>query len=212
MAVYDLEEQEQIDQLKSWWSQYGRLVIAAVLAFVVGVGGVQGWLYYKTQTATRASAIFGELEEAARMSDSKRTADLAKKLMDDYARTAYGARAALLAAKVSMDAGDAKAAEEQLRWAVDNARDEPTKALANLRLSAVLLDGKRYDDALKALSAGHPEPFSALFADGRGDVYTAEGKIPEARLAYQAALDKLPKSAAYRNVVELKRDALGTAK
>jgi hypothetical protein len=28
-------------------------------------------------------------------------------------------------------------------------------------------------------------------------------------VAYQIALDKLPKSAAYRNVVEIKRDALG---
>jgi len=212
MAVYDLEEQEQIDALKSWWTQYRRLVIAAIVAFVLGIAGVRGWLYYKSQTATRASEAFGELEEAARMSDVKRTADLSKKLMNDYARTAYGARAALLAAKVSVEAGDAKSAEEQLRWAVDNARDEPTRALANLRLSAVMLDGKRYDEALKVLSTGHPEPFAALFADGRGDVYVAAGKVPEARLAYQAALDKLPKSAAYRSVVELKRDALGAAK
>jgi predicted negative regulator of RcsB-dependent stress response len=207
MAVYDLEEQEQIDALKAWWKQYGRLVIAAVIAFVVGVAGVQGWLYYKTQTANKASDIFAQLEEAVRVSDTKRTADLAKQLRTDYLRTAYAARGALLAAKVAVDAGDAKGAEEQLRWAADNARDEPTRALATL-----LLDGKNYDDALKVLSAAHPEPFAALFADARGDVYVAAGKVSEARLAYQAALDKLPKSNTYRNLVEVKRDALGAAK
>jgi predicted negative regulator of RcsB-dependent stress response len=212
MAVYDLEEQEQIDALKAWWKQYGRLVIAAVIAFVVGVAGVQGWLYYKTQTANKASDIFAQLEEAVRVSDTKRTADLAKQLRTDYLRTAYAARGALLAAKVAVDAGDAKGAEEQLRWAADNARDEPTRALANLRLAALLLDGKNYDDALKVLSAAHPEPFAALFADARGDVYVAAGKVSEARLAYQAALDKLPKSNTYRNLVEVKRDALGAAK
>lgn len=212
MAVYDLEEQEQIDALKAWWNQYGRLVIAAVVAFVLGVAGVQGWLYYKGQAAQRASGVFADLEEAARMGDAKRTADLTKTLTDGYARTAYAARAALLAAKVSADAGDAKAAEAQLRWASDNARDEETRALANLRLSVVLLDGKRYDEALKVLGAAHPEPFAALFADARGDVYVAQDKKAEARLAYQAALDKLPKSSPYRNVVELKRDALGSAR
>lgn len=212
MAVYDLEEQEQIDALKSWWKQYGRLVIAATIAFILGVAGVQGWLHYKAQTAQKASDVFADLEEAARMSDGKRTADLTKKLTADYASTAYAARAALLAAKVSAEAGDAKAAEEHLRWAADNARDDQTRALANLRLGAVLLDGKKYDEALKALGTGHPEPFAALFADGRGDVYAAQGKAQDARVAYQAALDKLPKSSTYRNLVELKRDALGSAK
>jgi predicted negative regulator of RcsB-dependent stress response len=212
MAVYDLEEQEQIDALKAWWSQYGRLVIAAAVAFVLGVAGVQGWLYYKSQSAQRASDVFADLEEAARIGDPKRATELTKKLMDEYARTAYAARAALLAAKVSADAGDAKGAGEQLRWAADNARDEQTRALANLRLAAVLLDAKQYDEAMKALGAAHPEPFAALFADARGDVYVAQGKPADARLAYQAALDKLPKSSTYRNVVELKRDALGAAK
>lgn len=212
MAVYDLEEQEQIDALKAWWNQYGRLVIAAVIAFILGVAGVQGWLYYKAQTAAKASDIFAKLEEAARVGDAKQTADLVKQLQTDYARTAYGARGALIAAKVAVEANDPKSAEEQLRWAADNARDEPTRALAHLRLAALLLDGRKYDDALKVLSAAHPEPFAALFADARGDVYVAAGKVSEARLAYQAALDKLPKSNTYRNVVEVKRDALGVAK
>ena len=72
--------------------------------------------------------------------------------------------------------------------------------------------GRSTTTRCKVLDAAHPEPFAALFADARGDVYVAQGKAAEARLAYQAALDKLPKSSAYRNVVELKRDALGSAK
>ncbi|MCW5625860.1 MAG: tetratricopeptide repeat protein [Burkholderiales bacterium] len=209
MAVYDLEEQESIDALKAWWRQYGRLVIAAVVAFVLGVGGIQGWRYWQTQQGLKAAALYGELEEAVRLNDAKRTDELARQVIADFGRTTYGAKAALLSARVALDAGDAKLAEERLRWAADRARDEQTRALANLRLSALLLDGKQYDDALKVLSVAHPEPFSALFADARGDVLVAQGKMGEARTAYQAALDKLPKSAGYRNLVEIKRDALG---
>lgn len=209
MAVYDLEEQENIAALKAWWRQYARLVIAAAVAFVLGVGGIQGWRHWKSKQAQQAAAVFGDLEDAAAVGDAGKTTDLAGRLRKDFARTGYGARGALLAAKASFDAGKPDEAADWLAWAADNARDPQTAALAALRLAGVRLDQKKYPEALQALDRAHPEPFSALFADARGDVLVAQNKTDEARKAYQAALDKLPKSSAYRNVVEIKRDALG---
>lgn len=209
MAVYDLEEQENIEALKAWWKQYGRLVIAVVVAFVIGVAGIQGWRYYKEQAALEAAAVFADLEEAVRLGDEKKSLQLAKTLAAEYGRTAYGSRGGVIAARVLFEKGELKAAEELLRAAVDNARDEPMRAVASLRLSAVLLDQKKFDEALKAVTNPPGEAFAALFADARGDVLVAQDKIEEAKSAYQVALDKLPKSAAYRNVVEVKRDALG---
>ncbi len=209
MAVYDLEEQENIDALKAWWKQYGRLVIAAVVAFVLGVAGIQAWRHWKTEQAQQAAAIFGELEEAATAGDAKKSGELAGRIRSEFGRTGYGARAALVAAKSSFDAGKPDEAADWLAWAADNAKDPQTEALAALRLAGVRLDQKKYPEALQALERAHPEPFAALFADARGDVLVAQGKPDEARKAYQVALDKLPKSSAYRNVVEIKRDALG---
>lgn len=209
MAVYDLEEQENIAALKAWWAQYGRLVIAAAVAFVLGVGGIQGWRYWKSRQALQAAAVFGEVEDAAAVGDAAKTGELAGRIRKDFARTSYGARAALLAAKASFDAGKPDEAADWLAWAADNARDPQTAAVAALRLAGVRLDQKKYPEALQALDRSHPEPFAALFADARGDVLVAQGKADEARKAYQVALDKLPKSSAYRNVVEIKRDALG---
>jgi predicted negative regulator of RcsB-dependent stress response len=209
MAVYDLEEQESIDALKAWWSQYGRLVIAAVVAFVIGIGGVQVWRHQKEQKAVAAATAFAELEEAVRADDAKKSAEMSRKVAADFNGTTYAARGAILAARVSFEAGDTAVAEELLRLAVAAAKEEPVRALANLRLSAVLLDLGRHDEALKALTSPPSEAFAALFADARGDVLVAQGKIDEARSAYQLALDKLPKTNAWRNVVEIKRDALG---
>lgn len=209
MAVYDLEEQENIDNLKAWWKQYGRLVIAAAVAFALGVGGIQAWRYYKQEQSLKAAAVFAELEEAVRINDGKKSLELSRRLMADFARTAYGARGALLVAKQAFDSSQFPVAEEQLRWAAANARDPQTGALASLRLGAVLQEQKKYPEALQALSVAAPEPFVALFADARGDIFVAQGKIDEARGAYQVALDKLPKSNQYRNLVEIKRDALG---
>lgn len=209
MAVYDLEEQESIDNLKAWWGQYGRLVIAAVLAFVVGVAGVQIWRHQKEQTAVAAATAFVSLEEAAKAGDAKKSVELARKIAADFDGTTYSARGAVLAAKASFESGDAATAAELLRAAVASAKEEPIKALANLRLSAVLLDLGKHDEALAAVSSPPSEAFAALFADARGDIYVTQGKIAEAKSAYQAALDKLPKTNGWRNVVEIKRDALG---
>lgn len=210
MAVYDLEEQENIEALKAWWNQYGRLVIAAALAFVVGVAGIQGWRYYKEKQANASARVYLNLDEAAKVGDAEKTASLAKELQDQYGGTTYAPRGAMLAAKVWVDKGDREKAAELLQWAAANAKDPALAALANLRLSAVLLDLKRYDEAIKAVLNPPTEQFAALFADARGDVLAAQGKKDEARGAYQIALDKLPKTNAYRNVVEIKRDGLGS--
>ncbi len=34
MAVYDLEEQEKIDELKAWWRSYGTLIVIGLAVFV----------------------------------------------------------------------------------------------------------------------------------------------------------------------------------
>ena len=55
--AYDLEEQEQIETIKSWWAQYGKLVILAVTACVITVAAFQGWRYYRHQQALAAVTL-----------------------------------------------------------------------------------------------------------------------------------------------------------
>ena len=207
--MYDLEEQEQIDELKAWWKQYGRMLIVLVVAACVGAAGTIGWQWYKRSQAEKASQLYGALEKAVRANDPKQTRELSGQLMDQFGATAYGPMAAMAAAKASYDSGDAKSAAAQLQWTIDHARDDDLVATARLRLAGVLLDEKKYDDALKLLDAAHPDAFAGLFADLKGDIYVAQGKTAEAKAAYQQALEKLPAAGTYRSVVQVKLDALG---
>jgi predicted negative regulator of RcsB-dependent stress response len=117
----------------------------------------------------------------------------------------------LLAAKQSFDAGDLKTAKAQLGWAADHGKDE-IKDLARLRLAAVQLDEKAYDEALKQLEASHAPTFDARFLELKGDVLAAQGKKPEARVAYKAALDKAEnKPGAGQQLLQQKLDSLGEA-
>ena len=55
MAHFDLEEQEQLDAIKTWWKMYGNLVTAVVAAIAIGVVSWQGWQWHqRTQSAQAA--------------------------------------------------------------------------------------------------------------------------------------------------------------
>ncbi|HYL17699.1 MAG TPA: tetratricopeptide repeat protein [Burkholderiales bacterium] len=207
--MYDLEEQEQIDELKAWWKQHGRLVIVVLAAVVVAAAGTAGWQWYKRSQSEQASQLYGALEKAVRANDLKQIREVSAQLKDKYGGTAYGPMAALAAAKASYEGGDAKGAAADLQWTIDNARDEDVIAAARVRLAGVLLDDKKYDEALKLLDSAHPDSFTGLFADMRGDVLVAQGKPVEARAAYKLALEKLPAEGSYRAIVQVKLDGLG---
>jgi len=180
------------------------------VAVLVAIAGWRAWGWYQLSQATQASAVYGELQVAAGAGDQKKMRDLAGTLLETYPRSIYAALGALISAKAQFEAGDLKTARVQLQWVVDRAREPEIQAVARLRLAAVLLDEKAYDEALKVLTA-KPEPaFEALFEESRGDVLQAQGKGAEAKAAYQAALGKLASGDAVgRELIQLKLDALG---
>ena len=208
MAAYDLEELEQLAELKAWWKQNGTLVLGTVAAVLVLIAAWNGWRWYQRSQALEAVALYENLQTAARMSDGKAVRDAAGGILEKYAGTAYAPLAALVSAKVNYQAGDVKTARAQLQWAVDNARQEEVRAVARLRLATVLMDDNAYDEAMRMVEAKPAEAFEALFASMRGDVLSAQNKRAEARTAYRAAAEKAT-DAAFRETLRLKLDALG---
>ena len=210
--AYDLEEQEQIDAIKAWWNQYGNLVMLAVIACFLTIAAFQGWRYYKAQQADRAASLFSQLDQAERNNEAKRVRDIAAQIVDKYSSTPYAAMAALAAAKASYTTGEVEEAKKNLQWVADKAKQDEMRDVSRLRLAGVLLDEKKYDEALKLLSAKTTETYVPLYGDLKGDVLAEQGKAAEARSAYQSALEKLDANSPYRRVIEVKLDALGEAK
>jgi predicted negative regulator of RcsB-dependent stress response len=221
MATYDLEEQEQLDELKTWWKIYGNLVTGILVVLALAVVGWQGWNWWQRQQSAQASALYSGVQTAVLQKDAKRARELAGELIDKYSSTAYAGMGALLAARVQADAGDPKNARVQLAWAAENAGDPGLRDLARLRMASMLLDEKSYDEAIRQLAAEPAASFGPRFGDLRGDIFAAQGKLAEARAAYDAALtkfdalakeDEARQRSGYREVVQAKRDALGAGK
>jgi len=209
MAHLDLEEQEQLDQFKHFWKQYGGLITWGLIVLLAIYAGWNGWQYWQRNQATQAAALYDEVERIAAGGDTARLERALADMQGKFGATAYAQQAALLAARTYATAGKSDAARAALQWVAEQSGDEGYQALARLRLAGLLLDAKSYDEALQQLSGSFPAEFAALVADRRGDVYLAQGKKAEAGEQYQKAWQGLGEGDAYRRVVDVKLAALG---
>lgn len=189
MAALDLQEQEQVDALKHWWKDYGQTIALTIIAGVIGYSGVQGWKAWKQHQATQAAAAFAPFAQEAKAAkpDLKKLSQLADEFIKGNPSSAYAARAALTTAKQAFVAGDLVQAQKRLEWVLANSKESDLLAMARLRLAAVFIDTKKFDDALKTLQAEHAPEYDSLFAETRGDVLALKGDKAAAKQAYQSA-------------------------
>jgi predicted negative regulator of RcsB-dependent stress response len=208
MSAYDLEEQEQLAELKAWWKERGGSVALGAMLVAGAIAAWNGWGWYQRSQSAQAAVLYDTLQKAARANDLKATRETAGAILENYPRSAYAPLAALVSAKVQFQAGDLKTARAQLQWVVEHAKSDEIRSIAALRLASVLLDEKEPDAALKVLEARPHPGFEALYAAQRGDILATQKKRSEARAAYKAALDKAG-AGALRETLRLKLEALG---
>jgi predicted negative regulator of RcsB-dependent stress response len=205
----DLEEQEQLAEIKHFWNEYGNLITWVLIAVFAAIAAWNGWHYWERTQSTQAAAMYDEVERAAQAGETSRVERAFSDMKDKFGRTTYAQQAGLLAAKVLEEKGNIDGAKAALAWVADKASDEGYQAVARLRLASILVQAKAYDDALKQLSASFPKEFEALAADRRGDVYKLQGKKAQAQAEYTQAYKGLDESTEYRRLLEVKLTALG---
>jgi len=207
----DLQEQEQLDQLKAFWKQYGNLITWILTLALGAFAAWNGWQYWQRDQAVKAAALYDAVERSAQAREVDKIASRFADLRDQYGRTVFATQAALLTARVQADAGQADAARATLTWAADNAGDDALRAVAHLRLAGLLIEAKQYDEALKQLDAAAVPGMEALVADRRGDVLAAQGRTDEAKAAWEQAWREMSDRLEYRRLVEAKLTAIGAA-
>lgn len=209
--AYDLEEQEQIATLKSWWKDNASMLLWVVTAAAVGFAGWRGWDYYQAKQSLEAGQQYEALVKAVQGGDAKALRDAGGQLTENYPRTMYASMGALASARFYFERDDLKSAKAQLQWIVERSKSEEMRDIARLRLAAVALDEKAYDEGLKLVDEKHSSAMAAQYAALKGDLLVAKNRADDAKAAYKLALEKADARAgdAFRNSVRLRLDALG---
>ena len=194
----DLEEQEQLAELKAWWKQWGSLITAAIVAACLTFAAWQGWRWYERSQGAQAGALYDTLARAAVAGDAKALRDASGALLENYPRSMFASMAALTSARFYFERNDLKSARAQLQWVIDKGRTEDFRDLARLRLAQLLIDEK------------HSAAFDAQYAATKGDVLVAKNQAAEAKAAYKIALEKAETgNSTFRDSVRMRLEALG---
>ena len=207
MAAH-LEEQQELDDFKYFWKNWGRWLFALLIAAALGY---LGYIIYKdhkiSQNREAAEVLAQMVDKAQSKADSKQiNADLLK-LQQDYPDTVPAAQATMMVAATEFDAGRYDTAAGHLNWVLSNQKAPLIQALTAQRLAVVLLQQKKYDAAIAALNTKVEADFEPLLLEAKGDVYAAQNKTKEATQSYQQALEKLPKDAIERELLQMKLDS-----
>ncbi len=186
----DLSEKEQIEQLRTWWSDYGNYVIAGV---VLGALGLFGYNYYedsRREAAYAASKLYDQLTDLVVEGDLDAAESVTGTILSEHRGSAYASQARLAMARLYMDKNRDADAADMLNDLLGSDANDEYKYVARHRLAKVFLYQDRAAEALELLGpAGESDgAFAARYDELRADALVALGRLDEAREAYRRAL------------------------
>jgi predicted negative regulator of RcsB-dependent stress response len=207
----DLDEQEQLADIKHFWNLYGKWITTTLTVAALAYAGWTGWNHWQDSQAQKSAVIFDELSKAVTAGDIAKTDRVFADMKDKFGATSYTAQAALLDARMNYGAGKLDATTSALQWLVDSSAEVAYKDVARLRLAGVQIEAKKYDAAIKLLKEDMSKPFAALAADRLGDAYALQSKLGEAKEQYLKAYAGLDERDDYRKMIEVKLARMGAA-
>ncbi|UWZ92948.1 YfgM family protein [[Pasteurella] aerogenes] len=184
--AYTIEEEQEINEIKTWWNENYKSIIAIV---VLAFAGVFGWKYWQNHQAGQIqslSAQYDQLIYGVEKGDAK-NAQL-EQFAKDNSKTAYAVLALFERAKSAVENNDFSAAESVLKQAMSESSDEVLTSVAALRLAAVQFQLQSFDAALETLKSVKDSSWDSRKNLLTGDILAAKGDKAGAKASFEAAL------------------------
>ena len=172
----DLEEQEQLAELKAWWQQYGNLVLLRDLAALAGGGRLAAAGAGTSATRPRRRARCTRRWPRRRRRATPRLCAMPAARSPRAIRARCTPRWARWSRRASTStAASLKSAKAQLQWVVERSPSEEFRDLARLRLGAraARREGLRRG-AQAARGEATAQAYAAQFAALKGDMLAGE--------------------------------------
>ena len=208
-----LSDDEQFDSLKSFTKKYGSAMISGILIALIAFFGWEYWQKKNLAVSQTETAKVQQLMDSARTVQGDAFSQLstaADSIMKESPDSVQAIQAQLVMAKLAYDKADYANAEKALKK-VENAKDGDAGLLqvVKLRLGYAQLAQKKYDEALKTLTAVNDPAFKATAEEARGDIYVAKNDIENAKKAYQNAWNTLVERKEERQILQIKLESVG---
>lgn len=203
-----ISEAEQIEQIKRWWKDNGKMIILAVIA-ALAIGFA--WRYWQNRheiMLEKSSAIYERLLNAAANNDDATVKIHADRLIDHYRHTPYAEIAALILARQAINHGELTEAETKLKWIMKHGDNKSLRQLTRIRVARVLLAERKPQEALDLLNDIEDQSYLSAIKEVTGDSYLQMGKVDDARKAYQEALKSTPDIEVLQPMLQMKIDNL----
>ena len=156
--AYNLQDQEQIDELKAFWKTYGNSLMWLAVIALACFAGWRAWNWYQDSHAQDAAAEYAGLVSSAEAGKVEQVRERYQAIQKGFSGTAYAGMAGLRAAEAYAKAGDAAAATAALQDVMKSTGEPGFRPIAAVRLAGLQLDQKQYDEALKTLDVRQYRP------------------------------------------------------
>ncbi len=203
-----VNEQEQIEAIKNWWKNYGKV---SLLVFLIGISASYGWkMWQRSQAAfnEQASLIYDQMLSSFNQHNQDALIAQANSLATDYKKTPYASMADFMLAHLAVEKGDLDKAYKELNIIMDNSKDSKIRQIARVRAARILLAKHELKEALALLDKVEDSIFLPQINEVKGDIFVAMGDTTKARDSYKAALTATEKGEFNRTLLEMKFEQL----
>lgn len=187
MAYTTSDEQLQIDEIKQWWKENGKVIILAVILAIAGVFGWRYWQSYQLNKVHQSSANFSQILAATEANPTADNPQLTQ-FIQENPDNVYATFLLLDKAKSLVDAKQWEKAAATLSQALSNTKDAALSSLISLRLANVQTQLKQFDNAIATLNKVSEQAWQGRKSMLLGEIYYAMGKKEEAKKAFETAL------------------------
>lgn len=185
MAYNSLEEQE-LNEIKSWWKENYKTIIAAA---VLGISGVSGWNFWQSYQADKAQQLSMQYEQIMASQDEASKNSQLDTFVKENGKTAYAALALLDKAKQAISKQDYEQAEASLKEALAQSPDQIFTAITAIRLAEVQLQRQQFESALNSLALVKDATWESRKALINGEIKLAQGDKQAAKQSFEAVLN-----------------------
>lgn len=201
-------EQDQLDAIKLWWKNYGKM---SVLVFFLGIALSYGWKMWQHSQANfnqHASLIYDQMLSSFNQHNQDAFIAQANSLSKDFSKTPYANMANFMLAHQAVEQGNLDKASQELKTIMDTSKDAKIRQIARVRAARILLSKHQLKEALVLLDTVDSATFLPEINEVKGDIFVAMGDAEKARASYKAALSGTPKEETNRYLLEMKFEQL----